>query len=144
MRKLLLVLACLSFYVAGAQESDVRKAIDTFFEGFHARDTVKMKSVFAKNIVMHSVSQGKSGSKLSVETAAGMCHSIASIPDNMQFEEKLLGYNTQIDGLMAHVWMPYEFYVNGTLSHSGVNSFQLFKDNGVWKIAYCMDTRKRL
>lgn len=32
---------------------------------------------------------------------------------------------------------------NGNFSHCGVNSFQLFHDNGQWKIIYLIDTRQR-
>ncbi len=60
--------------------------------------------------------------------------SIASIPNTMQFEELLLGHTIHIDGAMAIDWTPYEFYVNGKKSHSGVNVFTLYKDNGQWKI----------
>jgi len=59
------------------------------------------------------------------------------------YEERLLSYKVLVDGNMAHVWTPYEFYVNGQLSHCGVNSFQLFNDNGQWKITYIIDTRRR-
>lgn len=126
-----------------AQEAEVRKAIDTFFEGFHQQDTVKMQSVFAKEMILQSIAETKDGAKLSVESAGQLKKSIASIPKNIKFEEKLLSYKIQVDGAMAHVWTPYEFYVNGKLSHSGVNSFQLFKDKDGWKIVYCIDTRRK-
>jgi hypothetical protein len=61
----------------------------------------------------------------------------------MKFEERLLDYSIQVDGAMAHVWTPYEFYVNNKFSHKGVNAFTLFKDNGLWKIVYLIDTRRR-
>jgi hypothetical protein len=52
-------------------------------------------------------------------------------------------YNIQIDGAMANAWTSYEFWVNGSFSHCGVNSFQLFKDEGAWKIIYLIDTRRK-
>jgi len=57
--------------------------------------------------------------------------------------EKLLDYKIQIDGPLAHVWTPYEFYVNGKLSHSGVNSFTLFKEKDAWQIIHIIDTRRK-
>ena len=67
---------------------------------------------------------------------------MARIPQTMKIEEKILTYKIQVDGTMANVWAPYEFYANGKLSHTGVNSFQLFKDEGIWKIIYLVDTRR--
>jgi hypothetical protein len=44
---------------------------------------------------------------------------------------------------MAHVWAPYEFYINDKLSHTGVNTFTLFKEKDIWKIIYLIDTRRK-
>jgi len=143
MKKLILIVVCFVFAGMNAQDTEVRKAIDIFFEGFHERDTVKMQSVFAKEIVLHSIAEGKYGGTLSVESAVGLTQSIASIPKNVTFQEKLLAYKILVDGSLAHVWTPYEFYINGKLSHSGVNSFVLFKAKDSWRITYCIDTRQQ-
>ena len=143
MKNLFLLLFCLSIQMSFGQESDVKQTIVDFFYGFHAKDTVKMRNQFAKEIVMHSVSERNRQVVLKSESATDFLKMIASIPKSEKFEERLLSYNIQIDGAMAHVWTPYEFYINGKLSHTGVNSFQLFSDNGKWKITYCIDTRKR-
>lgn len=127
-----------------AQKQDVQKTVEYFFEGFHQRDTVKMKSVCADKIILQSITESKTkGNKLSDESAGEFYKSIASIPLNVKFQEKIISYNIQIDGTMAHVWAPYEFYLNNKLSHSGVNTFTLFKENDVWKIIYLIDTRRK-
>jgi len=127
-----------------AQKQDVQRAIEIFFEGFHQKDTVKMQSVCSSKIILQSISESTvKGNKLSEETAKELYRSIASIPSTMKFHEKIVNYNIQIDGTMAHVWAPYEFFVNGKLSHSGVNTFTLFKENDIWKIIYLIDTRRK-
>lgn len=83
------------------------------------------------------------GTKLINESPKDFYHSIATIPVATLFEEKLLDYTIQVDGAMAHVWTPYEFYFNGKISHKGVNAFTLFKENNHWKIIYIIDTRKK-
>ena len=35
------------------------------------------------------------------------------------------------------------FGLMDNFSHCGVNSFQLFNDNGQWKIIYLIDTRRK-
>ncbi|WP_091141048.1 nuclear transport factor 2 family protein [Flavobacterium caeni] len=136
---ILLLFAQLTF----AQEADIRRSIDTFFEGLHQKDTIKMKSVLAKPMVLHSVDERKDGAVFSVEYAAQFYRSVASVPKDFSFGEKLLSCKIQIDGSMAHAWTPYEFYVNGKLSHTGVNSFQLVKEGDKWMIVYCIDTRRK-
>lgn len=127
-----------------AQKQEVQKSIEVFFEGFHQKDTLKIKSVCADKMILQSISESASkGNKLSDEKASEFYKSIAKIPSSMKFQEKILSYNIQIDGTMAHVWAPYEFYLNDKLSHSGVNTFTLFKEKDSWKIIYLIDTRRK-
>lgn len=126
-----------------AQEKEAQQTIEVFFEGFHQKDSLKIKSVCAEKMILQSISEGKKGNKLVNESPSEFYKSIATIQNDMQFEEKILKYNIQIDGAMAHVWTPYEFYVNEKLSHSGVNAFTLFKENNQWKIIYIIDTRRK-
>lgn len=129
---------------AKAQQQDVQKSIEIFFEGFHQRDTLKMKSVCADKLILQSISESAvKGNKLTEEKASAFYKSIATIPANIKFTEKILSYNIQIDGTMAHVWAPYQFYLNDKLSHSGVNTFTLFKEKDTWKIIYLIDTRRK-
>jgi ketosteroid isomerase-like protein len=126
-----------------AQNQEIQKVIETFFEGFHAKDTVKMKSVCSDKIILQSIMENAKGSKLSDESAKEFYNSIATIPSDFKFEEKILSYSIQVDGTMAHAWTPYEFYINDKFSHSGVNAFTFFKENGIWKIIYVIDTRRK-
>jgi hypothetical protein len=143
MKKLFLLSSLFLTQLIAAQEADVKKSISTFFEGMHASDTLKIKSVCHDSMSLQSVSEGRTGTKLTTEKASEFYKSIAEIPAGMKIEERLREYKIQIDGAIAHAWTPYEFYINGKLSHKGVNSFQLFKDNGVWKIIYIVDTRRK-
>lgn len=129
---------------SNAQKQDVQRSIEIFFEGFHQKDTSLIKSVCVDKMILQSISENSvKGNKLSVETPNEFYKSIASIPSKMKFKEKILSYNIQIDGTMAHVWAPYEFYLNDKLSHSGVNTFTLFKEKDKWQIIYLIDTRRK-
>jgi hypothetical protein len=126
-----------------SQNEEVKQVVVTFFKGFHAKDSITMKSVCADKMFLQSISESSKGTQLKNDSAQDFFLSIATIPNTILFEEKLLDYSIQVDGAMAHVWTPYEFYVNNKLSHKGVNAFTLFKDNGLWKIVYLIDTRRK-
>jgi len=144
MKLYILLIALLFGLSVNAQKQEVQKTIESFFEGFHQKDTIKLKSVCSDKIILQSISESKTkGNKLSDESAKEFYNSIATIPSNLKFNEKILSYNIQIDGSMAHVWAPYEFYLNDKLSHSGVNTFTLFKEKDSWKIIYLIDTRRK-
>jgi hypothetical protein len=147
MKKSFLIICLIVTTSFQAQNQEIQKVIETFFEGFHAKDTVKMKSVCSDKIILQSIMENAKGAKLSDESAKEFYNSIATIPSEFKFEEKILSYSIQVDGTMAHAWTPYEFYINGKFSHSGVNAFTLFKENGPeasgWRIIYCIDTRRK-
>lgn len=143
MKKLLLIVT-LCFAVNGiAQKSEIENTVKTFFDGMHAKDTVKIKSVCSDKMILQSIMEGPKGSRLVDEKTSEFYKSFSTFPVDLKFEERILNYTIQIDGKMAHAWTPYEFYVNGKLSHSGVNSFTFYKENDVWKIIYIIDTRRK-
>lgn len=122
----------------------VKAIIDTFFEGFHKQDSLIIMQVISNDIIMQSIGKDREGQiKIRNEKFDDFLKSVLSIPEDKKFEEKLLDYIIKVDGNMANVWMPYEFWLNGEFSHCGVNSFQLFNDNGRWKIIYIIDTRRK-
>lgn len=142
-----LLLFCLTFTICAQNSSEedvVKKTVETFFEGFHARDSIIMKSVLADKVVVQTIGKAKSGEiKLHHEDIHKVLKGIVSIPLETSFKEVINGYDIRIDGAMANVWTPYSFYMNGEFSHCGVNNFQLFKKDGEWEIIYLIDTRRR-
>jgi hypothetical protein len=143
MKKIFLLLIVIFANSIQAQNQEVQKTIETFFEAFHAKDTVKLKSICSDKIILQSIQENSKGAKLSEESASEFYKSIASIPANFNFQEKILSYSIQVDETMANAWTPYEFYINDKLSHKGVNAFTLFKENNEWKIIYVIDTRRK-
>lgn len=125
-------------------ELEVKQTILSFFDGFHKQDSSAIKENVSESIILQTIGKNADGIQ-SVKTIGfgNFLKSIASIPKDQKFEEKLLGFTIQVDGSMAHVWTPYEFWFDGKFSHCGVNSFQLFKDNGTWKIVYLIDARRK-
>lgn len=143
MRKFILGMLVLCGMTTQAQNQEVQQTIETFFKGFHSRDSIAIQKVCYDKMGLQSIAENVKGSQFSTDTASKFYKSIASIPATMQFEERLLGHTIHIDGTMAIDWTPYEFYVNGKKSHSGVNVFTLYKDNGQWKIVAIIDTRRK-
>ena len=126
------------------EQKQVKRTIDTFFEGFHKGDTIILKFTLAEEVILQTAYKNKEGKSILVnDEKRKLIDAIGNRPDNQKWEERLLDYNIQVDGNMANAWTPYEFWYNGVFSHCGVNSFQLFNDNDKWKIIYMIDTRRR-
>lgn len=147
MKKLLLLGAFCFTLIVNAQKTEkenVKAIIVKFFEAFHKQDTTMLKAMAKGDILMQSISVDKEGKTVLQESDySQFLKNIASIPKDRTFEEKLLDFNIQVDGNMANAWTPYQFWYNGNFSHCGVNSFQLIKEDDVWKIIYLVDTRRR-
>ncbi len=126
-----------------AQEKEIKQSISVFFEGLQSADTLKIQSVCHKEMKLQSIMEKNTIGNLSFETNEEFYKSIASIPKNIKIEERILSYKIQIDGSMAQVWTPYEFYINNKLSHFGTNSFTLLLENNIWKIVHIIDTRRK-
>lgn len=147
MKQILLFVICLFSTTLMPQTSgqiQVKKAINTFFDGFHKGDTALMRTVMADKILMQTAFRSKEGKDVLVtDDPSKLINTIANRADNQKWDERLLDYNIQVDGNIANAWTPYEFWFNDEFSHCGVNSFQLFNDNGSWKIIYLIDTRRK-
>jgi len=147
MTRIALLLALLissSSFAQDSDEIDVKKTVIKFFDAFHKQDSIAIKELVSKDLKLQSIGNSKEGfTQLRNEEFSAFLKSIVSIPKDQKFEEKLLDFKIRVDGVMANAWTPYEFWFNGKFSHCGVNSFQLVKLEGVWKIIYLIDTRRR-
>ncbi|MCW8981120.1 MULTISPECIES: nuclear transport factor 2 family protein [Altibacter] len=134
----------LTFAQTALTEAEAKEVIDVFFEGFHKGDTLKMRSVMAEDMVMQTASSDAEGNhKISNGKASDLLLAIANRPETQQWDERLLDYKVQIDGNLAHVWTPYEFWFNGQFSHCGANAFTLARTNAGWKILHLIDSRRK-
>ncbi len=147
MRLILFLLSLYLFTVTYAQDNDevqVKNTIDTFFEGFHRKDSLAVRKTVTESVQLQTIGVDKEGQeRLATVPFDNFLQAIVKIPDSVQFQEILISYKIQVDGSMAHAWTPYEFWRNETFSHCGVNSFQLFKEGETWKILSILDTRRK-
>jgi hypothetical protein len=133
-----------TIFAQNSDELEVKNTIIKFFDAFHKQDSVAINKLVSKDLKLQSIGKNKEGvTQLRNEEFSAFLKSIVSIPKDQKFEEKLLDFKIRIDGDMANAWTPYEFWFNDKFSHCGVNSFQLVKLEGAWKIIYLIDTRRR-
>ena len=148
-RVIILFLLLVSSSLVKAQQGEeekkaIKKVIETFFEGLHKGDSTIMKKTLHAEIKIQTTSTNREGKKsLKTEERQQLLINIANKKPSDVYLEKLLSYDIKIDGNLASVWTPYEFYYNGNFSHCGANSFQLFNNNGNWEIIYLVDMRRR-
>ena len=127
-----------------SEETAAKKTVEAFFVAFHKQDSLALSDLAHHSVIMQSIAEDEEGNvNLTSNTYSDFIKAIISIPETTKFEEWLHSFEVRVDGPVAHVLAPYSFFVNGELSHCGVNSFQLFKEEGTWKIIYIVDTRSK-
>lgn len=142
MKKLFyLVVLSFSFSTAEAQsaEDSVKAIVTKLFEAMRKSDSVALQECFADSAILQTIT---SSGTIRNESVKRFVSQISSLPKNAA-DERINFDAIKIDGSLAAVWTPYQFYFKGAFSHCGVNSFQLVRLNGSWKIQYLIDTRRK-
>ena len=142
---LLLILVCFCGYSQNNSEvGTAKKTVEDFFIAFHAQDSLALMRIVNSEVTLKSVSEDSVGNTVvKTEEYNELVKSILSIPKSMSFEERLKSFDIRVNGMLAHVYSPYTFYLNGKISHCGIDSFELVKQNGEWKILSITDTRTK-
>ncbi|MGI9629297.1 MAG: nuclear transport factor 2 family protein [Longimicrobiales bacterium] len=60
-----------------------------------------------------------------------------------QFTERMWNPTVVVDGPIAQLWTPYDFYVDGQFSHCGIDAFQMVLEDGAWKVFSLIYTMHR-
>lgn len=140
---LLIILVPLLSYSQSSENVNIKTTIETFFDGFHQKDSLLMRSVLHESFKLESVAIRDN--KVSKRDLNGkeFISAVAQRSDSPVWKEKLLSYEIKIDGPLANAWVKYEFWIDNKFSHCGVNSIHLLKDGLKWKIFSISDSRRK-
>ena len=141
---ILLTVVVISFsgHTQSAEDS-VKAVINRMFTAMKSADGAMLKSTFADSIVFQTIGRTKEGATVvRNESPSGFIDQVSKASPG-SLDERITFETVKVDGPLAIAWTPYNFYYNGQFSHCGVNSFQLVRMNGEWKVQYIIDTRRR-
>jgi hypothetical protein len=150
LQRLLLFFMCLT-NVSGqdarltqtGEEEAVKKTIGLLFDGMRKGDSSMVKAAFAPDATLQTIASPPGGGvKVKTQALQRFLDAVGT-PHTDVWDEQIVYGQISVDGPLASVWTPYKFYLGGKFSHCGVNSFQLVKLEGEWKIVYLIDTRRK-
>lgn len=123
-----------------AGESAVKNLLTDFLSAMKAKEIHVIQQVFHADAVMPTALAEGGFASLG---HASITEFITWVGDSKAvLDEHILSTQIKIDGNVAHAWTPYKFYIEGKISHCGVNSFQLLHTKEGWKIIHIIDTRR--
>jgi hypothetical protein len=144
MMRLLLILTFASTRLcAQSDEAAVKQVVNNMFTGMKNADTALIRSAFSTAPVLQTIAKNKEGNIVVLTEALDSFLVSIAEPHTEVYDERIVFDLIKIDAELAIVWAPYKFYLGDKFSHCGVDSFQLVKINGQWKIQYLVDTRRR-
>jgi hypothetical protein len=143
-----LLLAAITFSASAqtTEEDAVKEAVNHLFTAMQNGDTLRARLCFDASARMQTARINPQNKRtiLDTQTLDDFMKQVAAVrTKNLRIEERITSYEIRIDGPLAVVWASYEFYIDGKISHKGVDAFQLFKSPGGWKIIQLCDTRHK-
>lgn len=147
MKKIIFLLIGIAFVSIHAHSQtpvdSVKSTIDKLFRAMKNSDGVSLKDCFTDSATLQTIARDKTGTTVvKNEKLNDFISLITSMPKETA-DERISYDVVKTDGALAIAWTPYKFYLSGQFSHCGVNSFQLVRLNGIWKIQYLIDTRRK-
>jgi len=121
-------------------KSEVLAVLDRFFAAMTARDTVAMGRTLTPVGTLHAVVPGSSKAPRATTHAEYLKH-LADGKESLL--ERYWDPIVRIDEAIATVTTPYDFHVDGQLSHCGTDVFTLVKGPDGWRISGVAYTMQR-
>jgi hypothetical protein len=116
-----------------AERAAVLEAVEVFFASMTARDADAAREVLEPRGRFFSIRQGDDGPTVGT---FGISDYIDGLADGTTRQvERIWDPVVRIHGDLANVWAPYDFHIDGALSHCGVDSFDLIRVDGRWRIS---------
>jgi hypothetical protein len=132
---MLFALSCTGLWaqVHTAKEKEVLSVIDRFFAYLAARDSSGMASIMEADGTFGSAVIGSSARPPRMHTHASYLAGLKK--GNEAWLERYWDAEVNMDDAVAVVTCPYDFHVDGTFSHCGLDIFTLMRHSDGWKIA---------
>ena len=139
MKKIFFLLISSFSFAQNTSEKEIIKPIENLFNAMKSADSLGVKNAFSGSAIMQTFGKNQEIRTDKVEDFAKQ----VGASQAGDLDERFTISKILVDGNMASVWVPYQFYYKGNFSHCGVNSFQLAKINNDRKIQYIIDTRRK-
>jgi hypothetical protein len=124
-------------------ENSVKAVITQFFNGMKTGDTASIRATFTEGVIFQTIARTKEGETIVKTEVVDNFLKFIVKEEKGAADERITFGQVLVDGALASVWTPYNFFYKGQFAHCGVNSFQMVKINGNWRIQYLIDTRRK-
>ena len=135
----LLTAISVSALAQSTDEKDALAVANTMFTEMANHNPAGISALWAKDAMLTAIIRGKEG-KSRIVTFTGEAFSKNFAEKKNEIKELMYAPETKVDGDLALVSGRYVFFVDGKVSHCGINAFHIVRTEAGWKIASASST----
>jgi hypothetical protein len=133
--------AAAPLHAQATPRDSVVAVVHEFFRAMSANDSAAAARTMHPDAQNFVLSARGDSTVLSLSTAARFLSSL--VTSKRSLVERMWEPTVMVHGPIAVVWTPYDFHIDGTFSHCGVDAFSLARANGGWRIVSITYTVER-
>jgi hypothetical protein len=130
-------------YAQQTTTDSVKQTVNTMFAAMLKGDSALMRSTFDKSMILQGIADDETGKATLTTDNVNDFLKVIGTPHTLVYDERIVFDAIKIDGNLAVVWAPYQFYLGDKFHHCGVDVFHLMRTPSGWKIIYIVDTRRK-
>lgn len=137
-----MILLALGSKAPAEDEKAVLAAVNKLIDAWREADAGRASAVLHPNFRLVSFHYQEKDSKVGTNTREELLQIMKNIKPGT-WDDRLKDPRVTVSKTgIASVWAEYEFYVEGKLSHCGIESFQLYRMSESWQIINFADTHR--
>ncbi len=118
---------------AQIEEDLILETAQNVMTGINTGDEALIRSAMLPGSILVSTGNTDGVATTRVTTTEEFASGVGSLPAD--YHERIFEYEIHIQKGVAVLWAQYDFHINGTFSHCGVDTFTLVKSPEGWKVA---------
>ncbi len=123
-----------------SEERAVIAVIQKLFDGIGNKDTIVIKSVFMEDGQNRVVEEKEGAINISNFSTRDFIENISKAKSDLK--ERMGKPQVLIADNIATAWVPYEFHIDGSFHHCGIDAFHMIKTSEGWKVSCLVYSRK--
>jgi hypothetical protein len=112
--------------------TEVLATVRALFQALGDRDVVRLEAHFLPQALTTAIRSGAGAEFPRIQTLPEVLESIAAV--TVPMTERIWDPEVRVDGDVASLWAPYDFYVDGSFSHCGHDAVHLVRVDGRWRV----------
>lgn len=123
------------------ERAEILAPLQSLFDALESGDDVLLRSVVDPSVVMHFSEERDGTTTFGSSDLEGLATRISA--SETPLIERMWDPVVSVDGTLATIWTPYDFYAGDAFSHCGVDAATLMRSDDGWKIVALSWTRRQ-